>query len=595
MRKYSTLFFLTLSFVVFCQEEDNNTTQKSTFKKFSENIYGSFESNTQWYLNDDKTGIFTEQERVRSNSYLKLDYTFLKNFTIGIQGESYLPEPLLNYSKLFDKKVGLAQYYANFRNKKIDITAGYFYEQFGSGLILRFWEDRALGVNNSLRGGRVIYNPKDFLEFTALYGRQRKGFTVAKSDILGFNTNFVVSSAFKLDKINDLSLGFSYVGKKEKYTGNTSDNELKFSVPEMVHAFSYRFNMSLDKLSTSAEYVYKSEDIRLKNGSTNEIAFAESKKFDANAILWTIGYSQKGLGLSYTFRRLEGMKFYSERNYGSGSINKTNQLTLNYLPGLTKQHDYTLANIYIYQAQPGLEVMGFDNPRVIAGEIGQQIDFFYLFKKGSLLGGKYGTKASVNYSYWATLNTKIKDPNGVPFFPSDNLTYKDDFLNFKNKTYTDINIEIRKKWSPKVSSIFSYVNLYYNKDVLESKADGSKVNAWIGIAESTYKLGKGKSARLELQHLSTKDDAKNWWGGTVEFFFNSKFGIYFNDSYNYEISKNIENTKIHFFNLGGSYTKGATRVSLNYGRQRGGLLCVGGVCRPVSKNTGVTLHVSTSF
>lgn len=121
------------------------------------------------------------------------------------------------------------------------------------------------------------------------------------------------------------------------------------------------------------------------------------------------------------------------------------------------------------------------------------------------------------------------------------------------------------------------------------------MDAWIGVVESTYKFGKGKSLKLEAQHLSTDDDARNWVGGTIEYFHNSNFGIYLNDSYNYEESSKEENSEIHFFNVGGSYTKGATRVALNYGRQRGGLICVGGVCRPVSKNTGITLNLTTSF
>jgi len=216
-------------------------------------------------------------------------------------------------------------------------------------------------------------------------------------------------------------------------------------------------------------------------------------------------------------------------------------------------------------------------------------------KKGSLLGGKYGTKVNINMSYWANLASDYSDPTGIPYFLSDNLTYETEFINFKNKLYSDLNLEVRKKWSKQLKSIFTFINLYYNKSVLESKADNSSVRSWIGVVDGTYKFGKGKSLRLELQHLSTNDDARNWMGGTVEYFFNSNFGIYINDSYNYEESKIEQDTKIHFFNIGGSYTKGASRFAVNYGRQRGGLLCVGGICRPVSQNTGVTVNFTTAF
>ncbi len=588
MKKIIICLALIIPFIATSQETD--TIKKKTFKTFLENLSGSFESNAQWYLNDKKTGRFQEDNPVRANSYLKLDYHFLTNFSVGIQAESYAPTHLLNYDRLYNKEVDLAQYYINYRTKKLAITAGYFYEQFGSGLIFRAWEDRALGVNNSIRGGKVKYTPTNYLELTALYGKQRRGLDLSKSDILGINTLIDLNNLFKLESIDELGIGFSYVSKKEDYT-NTSN---VISIPNTVHAYAIRLDFSIKNITTNIEYVKKSNDLRLNNTIPNMVSYAENKLFDGNALYFNLGYSKKGLGINYTFRRLENMSFYSQREDLNRINNPTNRATINYLPSLTKQHDYTLANIYIYQAQPGLFIENYETPRVKAGEIGNQIDFFYKFKKGSLLGGKYGTKIAANLAYWAALNTTVSDPNGIPFFHSDDLTYQTDFLNFKNKLYREFNIEVRKKWSKKHSSIVTYINLFYNSDYLV-EANGSKVDAWIGVAESTYKFGKGKSLRIEAQHLTTKDDAKNWLGGTAEYFFNSKVGIYLNDSYNYEESNNTENTKIHFFNVGGSYTKGATRIALNYGRQRGGLICVGGVCRPVNKNTGITLNLTTSF
>lgn len=153
------------------------------------------------------------------------------------------------------------------------------------------------------------------------------------------------------------------------------------------------------------------------------------------------------------------MSFYSQREDLNGINNPTGRAAINYLPALTKQYDYTLANIYIYQPQPGLYVDNFDSPRVKAGEIGYQIDVFYKFKKGSFLGGKYGTKLTANLSYWAALNTKVSDPDGITYFPSDNLTYTTDFFNFENKLYRDFNLEVRKKWSQKLVQ-YSHISIF---------------------------------------------------------------------------------------------------------------------------------------
>ena len=588
-----TILVFFISVAIHSQE----TEEKSSFDKIKERINISFESNGQWYLNDEKfEDIKEDTERLRANSYLRVDYQISDRFSSGFQLESYVPEPLLNYSRLFDKEFGLGTFYVNYKTKKIDITLGHYYVQFGSGLILRAWEDRALGVNNALRGGKIVYDPTNYLRVTALYGKQRKGFDVANSDVFGFETQFDIADAFQLESLNSLQLGLSYVGKKESYKRDSAAiGQPTFDIPELINSFGAHLDLEYKNFYTNFEYIYKGEDARLNNVTPNVVSFSEEALFDGNAITWNIGYSQKGFGIGSTFRRLENMRFYSERSFSNVINNPTSDLSMNYLPALTKQHDYTLANIYLYQAQPGLTVGSYESPLIKPGEIGESVDVFYNIKKGTLLGGKYGTKLSLNWSYWANLKSTYIDPSGTPYFVGDDLTYETELLNFDDKLYSEINAEIRKKWSPKLKSIFTYINLNYNKDFLESKLDGSSVNAWIGVAESTYKFQGGKSVRLELQHLSTNDDARNWAGGTIEYFFNSKFGVYLNDSYNYEESKITENTEIHFFNLGGSFTKGSTRVGINYGRQRGGLLCVGGVCRPVSKNTGVTLNFVTTF
>jgi len=587
-KRLSIILLLVGGFLLHSQE-----TNESVFKTLKSNLTVSFESNSQWYVNDSKFGDFEEDEHLRTTNFLRLDYTISDRFSTGIQLESYAPKNLLNNSELYDEDLELATYYLRYKTKSFDFTLGHYYAQFGSGLILRAWEDRALGINTALFGAKMVFSPHDAFRITTLYGKQRKGFDLSEGEIFGANAELDLTIALNIMRSSNLLLGLSYIGKKEDY--RNLENLSVDAVPNIVNSFSGRLNFSHSNFYTDFEYVAKSDDIRLNNIIPNTVSFSENQTFEGNAVSWTAGYSQKGFGVSYNFRRLENMRLFSERAFGNANNNPTNQLSVNYLPALSKQHDYTLANIYLYQSQPGLFIENYESPLIKAGEIGQFVDLFYNFKKGSFFGGKYGTKLNINMSYWASLTNNYSDPNGIPYFVSDDLTYKTEFLNFKNKLYTDLNVEIRKKWNRRLRSIFTFINVFYNKSYLESKADGSKVRAWIGVAESTYKFSKGNSVRLELQHLSTNDDARNWLGGTVEYFFNSKFGIYFNDSYNYEDSKNIQDTKIHFFNVGGSYTKGATRLALNYGRQRGGLLCVGGICRPVSQNTGLTLNFTSTF
>ena len=603
-----TILVLT-SFMSFAQEEQPmdsiaaSEEKKSTLTKIKDNLTGSFESNIQWY-NDTPDQKFTEagkdntgEEHLRANSYLRLDYNAAKNLTLGIQAESYAPMSLLNYSPRYDSSksslyTNLAQYYANFNNGKIDVTAGYFYEQYGSGLLLRSWEDRPLGINNSIRGLRFQWTPSNSFNMSAFWGQQRVGFEVGDSDLFGANMELDLANMFKAEKLSGFTFGLSYLGKLEDYVGIIRDNK----VADIQNSVSGRFDVDFGKVYTSFEYVAKGEDVRLDN--SGEIV--EGEAFDGSAILWTLGYSQKGFGISSTFRRMENMRFYAERT-AAGVSNTYNEQIVNYLPGLTKQHDYTLTNTYVYQSQPGL-IVSLDN--INAGEIGSQFDLYYKIKKGTALGGKYGTKISANISYWASLATKANDPDydptaTIPAY-SDKLTYESEFLNFKKKLFKDVNFEIRKKWSKRFSSIFTYVNIEIDKNLQEgidignATYDGKYVKSHTAVVESTLKFSKGRSARLELQHLWAKNDMmNNWAGGTAELNLSSKFGLYVNDSWNYGHDE-VEEQK-HYYNVGCSYTKGATRIAFNYGKQRGGLLCVGGVCRVVSENTGLTVNIATSF
>ena len=71
------------------------------------------------------------------------------------------------------------------------------------------------------------------------------------------------------------------------------------------------------------------------------------------------------------------------------------------------------------------------------------------------------------------------------------------------------------------------------------------------------------------------------------------------DEYNYfdVMDKEGISHKRDLHYLGGAiaYVHGATRVSFGYGRQRSGILCVGGVCRLVPSSNGFNLSVSSSF
>lgn len=524
------------------------------------------ESNSQWYIDDKEIKLpeYEAEERFRSNSYINLGYDY-KKWSFGVQLESYAPRPILNYSEDF-KKFDFGTVFARYNDVDagIDITGGHFYEQYGAGLILRTWEDRQIGINNAIFGVNAKFEPIEGLKIGMLGGKQRvgMGFDLADSYIFGSNVELDVASLFK-DVNFDLRLGGSYVGRYEDAL------DYNYDLSKDTHAFSMRGDFSTGGFYLGTEYVIKQKDAAV------EIGFLRPDIMQGgNAFMLNTGYSERGVAFNMNLRRMENMSFYSQRDLQGNEFNKG---VINYIPALTKQYDYSLQNIYVYQAQSVFDMI-YEKK---LGEVGGQFDFYYDFKKGTLLGGRYGTNLVVNGSYWAALKYDVKD---------DRSGVTSDFFGFGDKYYHDLGIEVRKRWSKNWSSIFMYLNQGYNGKFIDHTKN---VKTNIASVETTYQFLDNKSVRLEAQHMWADADKKNWVAGTLEVAVNSNWSVFGSDMYNY--GNDDDDAKIHYYNAGVSFTKGSTRVAASYGRQRGGLLCVGGVCRMVAEASGLTIGISTSF
>ncbi|MGG5506592.1 MULTISPECIES: DUF6029 family protein [unclassified Myroides] len=524
------------------------------------------ENNSQWYVDDKKVKINPNEaeDRFRSNTYLKVDYDW-NNWSFGTQIEGYEPKSILNYSPDLDG-INIGAIYARYNNRQIglDVTAGHFYDQFGSGLLYRSWEDRQLGINNALFGLNVKYDIADWGYVKLIGGKQRvgMGFDLSKSFLFGADFEVNVGQLSNSEHL-DLNVGVSYLGR------SFESDDLNKGLDNFNSGYAFRFDYRNGGFYVGSEYVFRDKDYFASSVNINK-----NVKIDSNAWLVNLGYFQKGLSFDFNFRRMESMSAYSERQLTGNEYHKG---AINYLPALVKQYDYSLQNIYVYQAQTNADLFGNKS-----GEIGGQFDFYYEFPKGSVLGGEYGTNLVVNGSYWAGLKTTY------------NLMEKElssEFLSFGDKYYRDFGVEVRKKWSSNWSSIFMYLDQYYNMAALEGKIDD--VKAQIFSAETTYQFLDNKSVRLEAQHMWADKDKKNWVGGTLEFAYNANWAVFVNDMYNY--GNDDKEKRIHYYNAGVSYSKGTTRISTSYGRQRGGLLCVGGVCRYVTEAAGLTVGITTSF
>ena len=503
-------------------------------------LSGSFESNSNYYFKDNKLGIKTLDDRFASNNYLTCKYTF-KNFTAGLRYESYLPA-LIGYDRNMYKGSDIANRYISFNSKDLFITVGNFYEQFGSGLILRSFEERQLGIDNSLDGVKLAYNFKDIVRLKGVAGQHRFGFERGVGKVRGADFDISLKKVLFEKSSYNIVFGGSFVSRFQDYSGPV-DN-----VPTAVDAYSARCDFESENANISVEYVEKGKDFN----EDLRIMIPKGKALLVNGSSYF-----KGLTFNYIFRCVDHMTYSSQRN----SIPP--YLSLNYIPVLVKQHSYSLSNIYVYASQTD-------------SEIGAQFDLMYKFKRNSFLGGKYGTQLAFNCSILNALEEKKG---------------KQEFLSFNGTNYyKDFSFEMTKKWNKKFKTIFTYHFQEYNKGVLEHTKKFI-VKPQVCILDMTYKMARRKSLRVELQHLYADNDMRSWMAALVELSFAPRFSFYVGDDYNY----GNENSKIHYYSAGATYSHGATKLIASYGRQRGGITCVGGVCRMIPSMNAFSLSISTRF
>lgn len=514
-------------------------------------VHGNFELNTQYYNTDSAIGAPAVPEKMLANGFSNILITNGK-FSAGLRYESYL-----NALQGFDARYtgnGITYRYASFVSDQLEVTVGNFYDQFGNGLIFRSYEERSLGYDNAMDGLRVKFNPLAGLYIKGFIGKQRSYFTLGPGIVRGIDGELNINEAFKClsDKKTKVTIGGSFVSKFQK------DEDPTLRLPENVGAYAGRIGLINGGFSLNAEYAYKIND----PSTVNNLIY----KF-GDAIYLNAGYATKGLGVNISAKRIDNMNFRSDR------AATVQDLNINFLPALAKTQTYRLATIYPYATQPN-------------GEEGINAEVFYTFKQGSTLGGKYGTAISINTS---AINSIFKSPA-----TNDTLGYESDYLKIgKDVYYRDLSLEISKKVSKKWKVILTYLYQEYNKAVVEGKLGTPNIHAHLGIAEITYKVNKKNSIRAELQHLYTLDDHKNWAMGLVEWTVSPNWFFSVYDEYNY--GNQDKEDRIHFLNVGLGYNRNANRITLGYGRQREGLLCVGGVCRYVPASNGITLTVTSSF
>ena len=527
-------------------------------------VTGNVQLDGQMSSADSTIGAQDVPEKLLLNARADILYTN-GDFSAGLRFEMY-QNPLLGFDARY-KGQGLANYFGAYNGERLSVTAGNFYEQFGSGMILRAYEDRYLGLDNSLFGLNVQYRPVDGITLRALAGKQRIFWDYGDGLVRGVDAEVNLGSLVKAigESKFRATLGAGFVSKYEddETVPSAANPEMRLNLPLNVGAASLRADLGYGNWSLQAEYVRKGQDPSAMNGYIYR---------PGEALLLGLSYSQRGFSASLQAKRIDNMGFKSVRSQ-SGEM-----LYINYLPAITKNHSYAFLAMYPYATQ-------------VNGEQGLQADVMYKIKKGTLLGGQYGTDVHVNSSVVMGLDTTVTGGAGTDGYEVNG--------GLGQTLYGDVSVEVAKKLSKNVKATVTYAYQVFNP-VVENEP-GSLHHNNIVVADVSWKVNKKHSLRFEAEwmgsdsHYDAADPehsdrrAGDWVMGLVEWNIGTHWFLSASDQYAYNDGTG------NYYNLSVGYTRGATRLQVGYGKQREGLLCIGGVCRTVPASNGLTFSLTTSF
>lgn len=533
-------------------------------------LSGSFQSNTNFFIRDSSIGAANlphyDNLKVGTDVWFNLNYTNTKyDIEAGVRFDAFLNSIIRNPSAPYTG-VGLGNFYIRKKFKDVTISAGYLYDQIGTGMIYRAYEERTLGIDNALVGGRVEYNFKNMLKLKAFAGVQKNVFTVYNPVIVGFNAdgNFSLAKG-KLT----LSPGVGIINRSMDQGSidalvtkiEALDSAQRFVPKYNMYAFTVYNTLNIGPVSWYVEGSYKTKEaVYGINNTLNNVA--------GNAVYTSLSVSGKGFGVTLQFKRTENFTMRTSPN------ETLFQGLMNFNPPVPKQNSLRLPSRYFassleqHELAFGGEVNYSPNRKWNFTLVGSEVrDFIF---------GK------------ALLQEKV-----APSKPGGTDTLRD-----KRSFFGEGAIEARFKPNRKFDIELGFQFVHYNRVIY--RGDGSyDVFAYTPYAEFTHKFNKKMSYRIEAQYQYVPNDFGQWAYMLFEFNIAPSFSFAVSDMWNFAPNKNnvesIYRTDHHFYSVFASYTYGPHRFSLNYVKQVGGIVCTGGVCRYEPAFSGVKFAITSTF
>lgn len=529
-------------------------------------ISGNLESNANFFIRDSLIGAANTPQYDRqlygAEAWLNLSYSNW-GFDFGLRFDLFNNSNLLNPTGSYTDE-GIGRWYIHKSIQKLDISVGYLYDQVGSGIIFRAFEERPLLIDNALLGARLAYEILPDWKVKVFTGRQKQQFDLYGSVIKGLSFDGYLSGGEEANWA--IAPGFGIVNRtlddaamnSMVATINTYSKEDAFVPKYNAYAFSVFNTLTAGNFTWYAEGAYKSKDnLNLLAGVGPFIVAGDRLFLSSGSVLYSsLSYAHKGLGVTLEGKRTENFDFRTRPQ------EQLNRGLINFLPPMARVNTYRLNARYNAATQP-------------LGEQAIQADIRYNYKR------KLGF--NVNFSNITNLESE--------------LLYRE--------VYTEVSYKHERLWT----LLGGVQRQRYNQEVFEFKPDAPIVETLIPYFDFLYKFDRKRSIRFEGQYMATGKDDKgvrhdygDWLFGLVEFSIAPHWTFTVSDMYNTGPGKNSpadpdtgEKLRLHYPRFDVFYTHRSNRFSLSYIKQVEGVVCTGGICRLEPAFSGVRLTVNSSF
>lgn len=524
-------------------------------------ISGGFETNANVFLKDSSIAAINtpqyEKQFFGGESWINLNYT-LGDFTAGIRYDMYINSNLYNPKESFTKQ-GIGRWFAKKSFDKFQISVGNIYDQIGSGIIFRTYEQRPLFIDNSLSGVSLKYNFTDNIYIKAIGGRQRNP---VDFDLYGGSVKGITSEgffSFGTDKVLTITPGVGFINK------TISDEAMDIVIGSVKNYIGDdRFLPTYNSYATTIYNTFAYEGINwyietaFKGKDVFYNQFAEKKELIGNpslgryvnnvgSVLYSsLSYSKGKFGISIEGKRTKNFSFRIDPNL------RLLRGFISYIPPMNRQNTYRLTARYSPATQE-------------ISEKAFQVEARYkVSKKVSTL---------VNFSKIATLEGE--------------------------QLYREFLAEATVKPNQTWLIIGGIQSLLYNQEIYEQKPEVPNVKTITPYVDVLYKFSRKNSIRTELQLMSTDQDYGSWAFALVEVGLAPHWLFEASGMYNFDPKKGNSAggtaEKVLYPTFGAVYLYGANRFQLRYVKQVEGVVCSGGICRLEPAFSGVRFSANSTF